>query len=263
MKTRIRNTNVAGLFYPADPQELDHLVRSYLGGDSQRLTGRIKALVAPHAGYQYSGAIAGTAFATLAPTSDTISRVVLLGPSHRIPFHGLAYSDADAFATPLGQVPIDKDGLSSLRGLPFVNQLEAAFDGEHCLEVELPFLQTQLDSFTLIPLLVGDADADMVATVLERLWGGDETLIVVSSDLSHYQAYDSAKRTDSHTSEAIEALRPEAIDHNCACGCYPLNGLLTAAKRHGLRAETLDLRNSGDTAGPKDQVVGYGAYAFH
>ena len=261
--SRIRSTNVAGLFYPADPNELDQQVRSFVGAAPVRPAERIKALVAPHAGYIYSGPVAGTAFSTLATTLDTITRVVLLGPSHRVPFRGLAYSDADAFTTPLGQVPTDKDGLSTISNLPFVNQLEAAFDGEHCLEVELPFLQTQLGAFTLIPLLVGDAGTDMVATVLERLWGGDETLIVVSSDLSHYLDYDSANRIDFDTSRAIEALRPESIDHRCACGCTPLRGLLTVAKKYGLRAETLDLRNSGDTAGPRDRVVGYGAYAFH
>lgn len=261
--TRIRGTNVAGLFYPDDANELDHQVRSFVKAAPHRPTGPIKALVAPHAGYIYSGLIAGTAFSTLTATSNTINRVVLLGPSHREPFRGLAYSDADAFSTPLGQVPTDKDGLSSVRNLPFVNQLEAAFDGEHCLEVELPFLQTQLKAFTLVPLLVGDTSADMVAEVLERLWGGDETLIVVSSDLSHYLDYDSARRIDSNTSRAIEALSPEAINQRCACGSTPLNGLLTVAKRYGLQAETLDLRNSGDTAGPRDRVVGYGAYAFH
>lgn len=261
--TSIRSTNVAGLFYPADPNELAHQVRSFVDAAASRPTGRVKALVAPHAGYIYSGPVAGTAFSTLAAMSDTITRVVLLGPSHRVPFRGLAYSGADAFTTPLGQVPTDKDGLSMVCDLPFVNQLEAAFDGEHCLEVELPFLQMQLKAFTLVPLLAGDADADMVATVLERLWGGDETLIVVSSDLSHYLDYDSASRIDSNTSRAVEALRPELIDHRCACGCTPLNGLLTVAKRYGLQAETLDLRNSGDTAGPRDRVVGYGAYVFH
>lgn len=261
--TSIRDTNVAGLFYPADATELDHQVRSYLGAAADRPAMRVKALVAPHAGYIYSGPVAGTAFATLAAVADSISRVVLLGPSHRVPFRGLAYSTADALTTPLGRIPTDKEGLSTLHDLPFVHHLEAAFDGEHCLEVELPFLQTRLEAFTLIPLVVGDADADMVANVLDRLWGGDETLIVVSSDLSHFLDYDSARRIDADTSRAIEALDPEAIDHHCACGCNPLNGLLTAAKRHGLHAETLDLRNSGDTAGPKDRVVGYGAYVFH
>jgi hypothetical protein len=254
------------MFYPADEQELRRQVLAFLGAaKADRAPDRIeapKAIVAPHAGYVYSGPVAGSAYAQIAAHAGEISRVVLFGPSHRTPFAGLAYSAADSFLTPLGAVPVDQAAFESVRDLPQVRCLESPFEGEHCLEVQLPFLQLTLESFRIVPFLVGDAGTEEVAQVMERLWGGDETLIVISSDLSHYLDYDSARAIDAETSRAIEALRPEAIAYNQACGRNPLNGLLREAKRHGLTARTLDLRSSGDTAGPRNQVVGYGAYAF-
>jgi len=258
----LRQPAVAGLFYPADPDDLRAAVQSFLRAATTVPGDSPKAIVAPHAGYIYSGPVAGSAYAPLAARSAEISRVLLLGPSHRVAFRGLAYSAAASFLTPLGAVPVDRAAFDALRDLPQVRQLEAPFEGEHCLEVQLPFLQLVLADFRIVPFLVGDADAGTVAEVIERLWGGVETLIVISSDLSHYLDYASARAIDAETSRAIEALRPEAIGHHQACGRNPLNGLLREAKRHGLHARTLDLRNSGDTAGPRHQVVGYGAYAF-
>lgn len=257
-----REPTVAGMFYPADAQELRREVLSFLAAAKVDRVEAPKAIVAPHAGYVYSGPVAGSAYAQLATRAGGISRVVLLGPSHHIPFSGLAYSSAETFLTPLGPVPVDRSAFETVRDLPQVRQYETPFEGEHCLEVQLPFLQLTLDDFRIVPFLVGDVGAEDVAEVMERLWGGEETLIVVSSDLSHYLDYDSAKAIDAETSRAIEALRPESIAHTQACGRNPLNGLLREAKRHGLEAWTLDLRNSGDTAGPRDRVVGYGAYAF-
>jgi hypothetical protein len=250
------------MFYPARSEELRREVLSFLRAAKIDRSEAPKAIVAPHAGYVYSGPIAGSAYAQLAAHATSISRVVLLGPSHRVAFDGLAYSFAETFLTPLGPVPVDRSAFEAVADLPQARQFEAPFEGEHCLEVQLPFLQLALEAFRIVPFLVGDAGAREVAQVIERLWGGDETLIVISSDLSHYLDYDSAKAIDAETSRAIEALRPEAITPRQACGRNPLNGLLREAKRHGLRARTLDLRNSGDTAGPRDQVVGYGAYAF-
>jgi len=250
------------MFYPAAADELRHEVLSFLGAARCDQTAAPKAIVAPHAGYVYSGPIAGSAYAQLATRAARISRVLMLGPSHRLPFAGLVYSAAETFLTPLGPVPVDRAALEAVDDPPRVRHFEAPFDGEHCLEVQLPFLQLTLTDFSIVPFLVGDATAEEVAQVIERLWGGDETLIVVSSDLSHYLEYDQAKAIDAETSRAIEDLRPEAITHHQACGRNPLNGLLREAKRHGLRARTLDLRNSGDTAGPRHQVVGYGAYEF-
>jgi len=189
--------------------------------------------------------------------------VLLLGPAHRRAFHGVAFSTASRFATPLGEVTVDMEALDTIRNLPRVHEMDAPFEGEHCLEVQLPFLQTVLEEFKVVPLLVGEAKERDVAEVLEALWGGDETLIVISSDLSHYLDYASARAIDAETSRAIEQLQPEEIGpNNQACGRNPLNGLLLEARRHGLKAVTLDLRNSGDTAGRRDQVVGYGAYVF-
>ena len=259
----IRQPAVAGMFYPAEKNELRRQVLSFLDAAKSDGVEPPKAIVAPHAGYVYSGPIAGTAYAQLAMHAESISRVLMLGPSHRIPFAGLAYSAAEIFLTPLGPVAVDRSALEAVADLPQVRQFEAPFEGEHCLEVQLPFLQSTLEEFRIVPFLVGDADTEEVAQVIERLWGGDETLIVISSDLSHYLDYDSAKAIDTETSRAIEALHPEAITHAQACGRNPLNGLLREAGRHGLRARILDLRNSGDTAGPRDRVVGYGAYAFN
>ncbi|GAB6040254.1 AmmeMemoRadiSam system protein B [Endothiovibrio diazotrophicus] len=260
--TQTRHPAVAGMFYPGDAATLHRDVLRYL--DTVDDTGPApKALIAPHAGYVYSGPIAASVYARLRAARGRISRVVLLGPSHRVGFPGLATSGAEYFATPLGEVAVERTAVEELERLPQVRRLDQAHALEHSLEVHLPFLQEVLGSFTLIPLVVGDATPEEVAEVLERLWGGPETLIVVSSDLSHYHDYATAQRMDRATSDAIEALEPAAIDDDGACGRHPVKGLLVVAKRKGMQVETLDLRNSGDTAGSKDQVVGYGAYVFH
>jgi AmmeMemoRadiSam system protein B len=260
--TSIRHPNVAGMFYPGDAPALTAAVRAYLEAAEPRDLSPPKALVAPHAGYVYSGPVAASAYSLLAAYAEEISRVVLLGPSHRVPFRGLAYCEAESFLTPLGSVDVDRAAYEEVAGLLQVREFELPFEGEHCLEVQLPFLQLVLTDFRIVPFLVGEATTQEVAEVLERLWGGPETLILVSSDLSHYLPYEQAREIDAATTRAIEALRPEDIGYDQACGRNPLKGLLQEAKRHGLKALTLDLRSSGDTAGPRSQVVGYGAYAF-
>lgn len=262
MKT-IRPPAVAGLFYPADADELRTQIDALLRQTSASAIPTPKAVIVPHAGYVYSGAVAASAYAALRFLRDQVTRVVLLGPAHRVAFHGLAASTADAFHTPLGDVPVDHATLRRLRGLPQVRMFDQAHALEHSLEVQLPFLQMTLKSFTLVPLVVGDATYAETAEVLERLWGGPETLIVISSDLSHYHDYTTARRMDEATSRAIAELRPERIDYEDACGRTPVGGLLTLARARGLRVDVVDLRNSGDTAGPRDQVVGYGAYVIH
>jgi MEMO1 family protein len=263
LKSDVREPAVAGLFYPGDPEALRREVRDLLDSAASPVTGAIpKALVAPHAGYRYSGAIAASAYAALGDAAAQISRVVLLGPSHRVPFRGIATTSARAYRTPLGQVSIDRVALESIRDLPGVAELDLAHGPEHSLEVHLPFLQQRLDAFTLVPLVVGDADASQVAAVLDRLWDGPETLIVVSSDLSHYHDYATAQGLDQETCRAIESLDETRLRPDRACGCRPLAGLLHAARARGLHARTLDLRNSGDTAGPRSEVVGYGAWAI-
>jgi AmmeMemoRadiSam system protein B len=223
----------------------------------------VKALIAPHAGYIYSGPVAASAYACLASQAESIRRVVLLGPSHRAAFYGIAAPISSAFETPLGEVDVDQEAIQSLLDLPWVQRSDDPHLQEHCLEVQLPFLQTVLKHFKLLPLLVGEAQPDQVAEVIDRLWGGSETLIVISSDLSHYFDYESARKLDMKTTQAIEALRGEDIGFDQACGCLPVQGLLSVARKRGLREKTLDLRNSGDTAGPRDHVVGYGAYVFN
>jgi AmmeMemoRadiSam system protein B len=210
----------------------------------------------------YSGATAGRGFATLEPGRDVIDRVVLLGPSHHVPFDGLAAPTSIAFETPLGRVPIDENARRRALELPFIRELDDAHHWEHSLEVQLPFLQEVLGTFALLPLAVGRASTAQVDSALDALWGGDETVVVVSSDLSHYHSYATAKRMDSATAKAIEGLRPADISHDDACGGAGIRGLLQLAQRRGLAVQNLDLRSSGDTAGARDEVVGYGAWAF-
>ena len=257
----VRAPAVAGSFYPADAAELTAMVDAMLR--RARPAGAApKAIIAPHAGYIYSGPIAASAYARLRPARETIARVVLLGPAHRVPLRGLAASSARAFATPLGRVALDREAIERVLELPQVTILDEAHEGEHSLEVQLPFLQRVLGAFSLVPLVVGVAPPEEVAEVLEALWGGPETLVVISSDLSHYHDYATARRLDGATSRAIEALAPEDIGEEGACGRMPIRGLLRLSRDLGLRAVTIDLRSSGDTAGDKHQVVGYGAYVF-
>lgn len=260
----VRPPAVAGTFYPAHPPELQTTIAGLCGlapADPEGLPS-LKALIVPHAGYRYSGAVAGTAYARLARVRDRIRRVVLLGPVHRVAVRGLALPGVDAMSTPLGTIPLDSEAIETLVDLPQVVTSPAAHAQEHSLEVHLPFLQETLaDGFRIVPLAVGDANPAEVAEVLDHLWGGPETLIVVSSDLSHYLPYPVAVREDRATADDILALDP-GIDHAHACGATPVNGLLAAARAHGLQAELLDLRNSGDTAGDKSRVVGYASFAF-
>jgi len=265
----VRPPAVAGMFYPAAADALAQAVDALLaaarptpGAEAGAGGGKApKAIVVPHAGYIYSGAVAARAYALLRPVAQRLRRVVLLGPTHRVGIHGLALPDATAFATPLGNVAVDRDAVAALAGLAQVTIAGAPHAEEHSLEVQLPFLQTLLPDFRVLPLAVGRASADEVAAVLDRVWGGDETLIVVSSDLSHYLPYAVAADVD-RTTVARVLAGDHAISHEEACGATPLNGLLLAARRHGLVARLVDLRNSGDTAGDRSRVVGYGAFAF-
>ena len=257
----IREPAVAGTFYPADPAELSRMVREFLAaGEPTSIIP--KAIIAPHAGYIYSGPIAGSAYRPLLSLRDVIQRVILLGPSHHVAFQGLAASSADLFETPLGRVPVDREALQLIADLPQLHIVDQAHQLEHSLEVQIPFLQETLGEFSLLPLVVGNADPPSVAEVLERVWGGAETLIVISSDLSHYQRYEDAQALDSKTSLAIEALNGAAIHYEDACGRLPISGLLHLARKKSLHGKTIDLRNSGDTAGDRGRVVGYGAYLF-
>ncbi len=262
MNPQIRQPAVAGMFYPADAAHLRPMLEEFLQQAGQQLDENApvpRAIIVPHAGYVYSGPVAASAYARLRPAHARYKRVLLLGPSHRVPFRGLATSSATHFLTPLGQIPLDRASLERLETLPQVTRLDQAHAMEHSLEVQLPFLQSVLDEFVLVPLVVGDTDPHEVSEIIEQFWD-DQTLIVISSDLSHYHDYATAQQLDTATSRAIEALRPESIGYGDACGRNPVNGLLQFARAHGLHASMVDLRNSGDTAGPRDQVVGYGAY---
>jgi hypothetical protein len=259
----VRPSAVAGLFYPADADTLNQIIANELDHSVSSTLLTPKALIVPHAGYVYSGAVAASAYQYLKPLRHKINRVVLIGPSHRVPFEGLAVSGADWFETPLGLVAVDRHASSNIMAIEGVHVLEHAHAREHSLEVQLPFLQYLLDDFKIVPVVAGHASPQLVAQVLESLWGGPETLIVVSSDLSHYLNYDTACEIDAETSEAIINLDNHLIDGYRACGSVGINGLLLYARHHQLHGQVLDLRNSGDTAGKKDSVVGYGAYLFN
>ena len=260
----VRPPAVAGTFYPAAAGELARDVSALLAHSADEARGKPvpKAIIAPHAGYIYSGAVAATVYARLAPARDTITRVVLLGPVHRVPVRGLALPGADVLATPLGNIPVDAAAVAALKQLPQITVSAAAHAQEHSLEVHLPFLQQALRKFSLIPLAVGDATTAEIAQVLDLLWGGAETLIVISSDLSHFLNYRDAQAVDRVTAQAILDLRT-TITHEQACGGTPVNGLLETARKRRLAPQLLDLRNSGDTAGDRARVVGYGAFAFY
>jgi MEMO1 family protein len=257
-----RRPAVAGSFYPARPDRLRQEVVGLLAGAETALKLTPKALIAPHAGYIYSGSPAAAAFTTLRDSAPTSARVVLIGPAHYVAIRGIAIPTVDAFDTPLGRVLVDHNAFNEITGLPFVSRNDAAHAPEHALEVELPFLQIVLPSFSLLPLVVGDATAQEVAQVLARLWSGPEVLLVISSDLSHYHSYETAGRLDAATAAAIENGDWESLGPGQACGYLPIAGLLIEANRRNLKARRLSLCNSGDTAGPRDQVVGYGAWVF-
>lgn len=261
-----RPAAVAGMFYPGSAAALQAEIRECFA-DARLATGNDeevqppKALIVPHAGYVYSGPIAASAYGRLAALRDTVERVVLFGPAHRVAVRGLALPEATAFETPLGRVAIDEAAIAAVADLPFVVRSDRVHAQEHSLEVQLPFLQTVLASFRLVPFAVGLAAPGQVAEVMERLWGGAETLIVVSSDLSHYHGYGEAVAIDRATADAVLARTPR-LDHEQACGATPINGLLDIARRRGLAPTLLDLRNSGDTAGDRSRVVGYASFAF-
>lgn len=257
----VRPAAVAGLFYPRDPHELAQSVDAMVSHATPAGGPAPKAIIAPHAGYIYSGPIAATAYARITALRGRVKRVVLLGPAHRVAADGLALPDTTAFATPLGTVAVDADAVADVCALPQVSTSGSAHALEHSLEVHLPFLQAVLGKFSLVPFAVGHADAQDVAGVLEMLWGGPETLIVVSSDLSHYHPYAVAQALDRKTAADILALRTD-ITHEQACGATPVTGMSLIAQQRKLEPQLLDLRNSGDTAGDRARVVGYGAFAY-
>lgn len=261
---QVRPPAVAGSFYPGDPKTLQQMLEALLREAKPRPVNpeSIRALVVPHAGYVYSGPVAAIAYRLLQHFARRVKRVVLLGPSHRVYLDGIALPTTQSFDTPLGNIPLDLKSLEEIGTLPGIQFRDDAHAQEHSLEVQLPFLQQVLGEFSLVPLVVGAADVDTIEAVIANFWDQPETVIVVSSDLSHFHSYTDAQNIDWNTTQRIERLDHTIIGEE-ACGCYPLNGLLKLVKRKGLSVDTLDVRNSGDTAGTKDRVVGYGSYVVH
>ena len=263
-KMTIREAAVSGMFYPDDPMTLQTMVNTLLKNTSIQ-SKKFHAFIVPHAGYIYSGETAAHAYKQLESIKDKVKRVVILGPAHRVSLSGIAVSSADFFETPLGAIPLDKIAIKNLQRFPQIKVFDQAHAQEHSLEVHLPFLQTVLNDFSLLPLVVGDTDAESVAEVLEFFWRDStdfSTVFIISSDLSHFHEYNEAKRIDRQTANAIMNLKPENISYEQACGRMPVNGLLTLAKKHHLKPTLLDIKNSGDTAGDRYRVVGYGAFGF-
>ncbi|WP_241480440.1 AmmeMemoRadiSam system protein B [Legionella norrlandica] len=258
----IRQPAVAGYFYPNDPLILKKTIQDLLN-QAPVHTPAPKAILVPHAGYIYSGSVAASAYASLHNKKDSITKVVLLGPAHRLYFQGIAYDPVEKFATPLGEIEQDKELLSQITDLPYVYSLPQAHQNEHCLEIQLPFCQMIFSKFKILPLVVGETNPMEVAQLIGRIWGDDDTLIIISSDLSHYLPYHIAQREDKNTCIFIDTLDGESILHNAACGYFPLRGFLYFARQNHLYSRLLDLRNSGDTAGDKERVVGYAAYHFY
>lgn len=262
MTSIIRQAAVAGSFYPAEPNKLQNMVHNFLA-NAKEDSPIPKAIIAPHAGYIYSGPIAANAYACLAKACSTINRVVLVGASHHVYFKTIAASGADYFVTPLGQIKVDQEAIAKVSAFADVQIFNEAHFAEHSLEVQLPFLQILLKNFSIVPLLVGATASQQIAKAIEVLWGGPETLIIISSDLSHYYDYKTAQKLDKQTAQAIIDLNPQDLQEQQACGLLPIKGLLEVAIKKHLTARIIDLRNSGDTSGPKNQVVGYGAFHFY
>jgi AmmeMemoRadiSam system protein B len=252
---------VAGRFYPAAPERLAADVDRYLSEGLGEAV-RAHAVVAPHAGYVYSGPVAGSAYRAVAARASTVDRVVLLGPAHFVWVAGLAMPSSAAFDTPLGRLPVDDDARgAALAASGSVVVDDEAHRPEHSLEVQLPFLQRCVGAVPVLPLLVGQAAPEVVADLLDLWWDDPRTVVVVSTDLSHYEDYATARRRDARTAELVVGVRPGDLADRDACGAYALRGLLTQSGRRGAQVRLLDLRSSGDTAGPRDRVVGYGAFA--
>ena len=258
----IRPPAVSGLFYPDNPATLGKAVDSYLQSGISATTPPPRALIAPHAGYRYSGPVAGSAYRSVQSMAGQITSAIILGPSHHVYFEGIARSGADAFATPLGTMPVDREAESMLDALSFVTVLPEAHRKEHGLEVHLPFLQVLFGDISILPLVVGACDGTEVAQVLDTLAPGPETLVVISSDLSHHHPYAEAKAIDSETAQSIMEGRAQDLSSRRACGYLPIQGLLLSSLAKGLTPTCVDLRNSGDTEGDRSQVVGYGAFVF-
>ena len=258
----IRQPAVAGTFYPEDPEVLRNTVQHLLE-EAKQHSPAPKALIVPHAGFMYSGPIAASAYASLINQKDKIKRIILLGPAHTVFLRGIAYDPVDQFATPLGIINQDKELLEKISLLPYVHALPQAHQMEHCLEVQWPFLQMIFSQFTLLPLVVGETSEEDIAKLIALAGAGEDTLIIISSDLSHYLPYEMAQKTDSSTCLSIDTLENESISHHGACGYYPLCGFLHFARQNQYYGRLLDLRNSGDTAGSKEKVVGYASYHFY
>lgn len=259
---KIRRSAVAGYFYPSNKEILIKQIKNFLENATLKFNYTPYALICPHAGYVYSGPIAGFSYKTLLPNKKNYKNIIILGPSHFEYVNGIAYISAEYFETPLGNAKVDLETLEKIKKLDFLVQNEDAHKKEHSIEVQIPFIQYIFQNdIPILPLAFGKISPEKIKILLETIWN-PETLIIISSDLSHYYDYDTAKKLDKQTSDAILNLDSDAIQYEQACGRIGIQGLLMFAKEKNWKAYLLDLRNSGDTSGSKTQVVGYGAWSF-
>lgn len=260
MDTEFRKPTVAGLFYPSETDNLSKLITDLL--NQKPPVSFTKMLIVPHAAYQYIGEILAQSYLHLFSRSQQIKTVVLLTPSHHIKFNGIAITSKDCYLTPFGEVIIDSDAMMTLLNFPQVVMFDDAHIKEHSIEIHLPFLQTILPSFSLVPLIIGETNSYNILEILEKLWEQEETLIIASMNLSHYQTYNIAQELDQRTSQAIESLHWQSLQTNQICNIHLISSLLQLAHQKSLTPKTIKVCNSGDLTGIKNRVVGYGAFIF-
>ncbi len=257
-----KKADVAGLFYPSEPEELKSMLETFVN-TAKSVNNLTRAVIAPHAGYVYSGPIAGSAYKALYSSKENIKNVIILSPSHNCSFDGVATHSAQAFSTPLGDIEVNQELKEKIASLPFIKELDEAFIREHALEVHLPFIQYVLPHAKILPLVVGQTYPEEIQMLIETLWNDPSNAFVISTDLSHFLSYMQAQKLDSLTAKQFERKLFQEIHHEQCCGYFPVRGMLKFAKEHGLKISTLDLRNSADTAGDKGRVVGYGSFMIH
>ena len=260
---KIKQADVAGMFYPGEEASLRQMVDGFIQ-KALSFDLRPRAIIAPHAGYIYSGSIAGTAYKTIAAVRDQIENVIIMSPAHRFYLRGIALHMADAFATPLGNIPVNIGIVKKIKQFSSVQWEERSFIQEHGLETHLPFIQRAFKpGIKIVPMIVGECQESEVAEILESVWEDPRNFVIISSDLSHFHSYADAKKLDRNTVDLIQNLDSQSLDTEFACGHYPICGLLNLARNRKLKIKALDIRSSGDTAGSKESVVGYGSFAVY
>ncbi len=255
----IKECDVAGQFYPKERAQLIEMIENFSSSEREIIY-KPKAIIVPHAGFIYSGDIAAKAYKALIPLVDNYKKIILLSPAHRKSVTGVAYHNARKFACPIGDIPVNAELLSILKTNDSVYNDDEAFNFEHGLETHFPFISYIFRDISFLPLIVGNIDTQKLSDIFNLFWQADDILFIISSDLSHFHNYEICKTLDHETTQHIINLNYEKINHDAACGYYPLCGALKLAKDNNQKCYLLSLKNSGDSIGDKDSVVGYGSF---